>query len=104
MARPGTFTKNDPRRMVGPRPNSGRKPVAATELKKKLADYVPDAMRAFELCVKWMDDPEWEKPLRLAAAKEVMNRVLGMPKQSVEHSGTMSIVDLIVGNKEEAGE
>ena len=89
--------------MVGPRPNSGRKPVAATELKKKLADYVPDAMRAFELCVKWMDDPEWEKPLRLAAAKEVMNRVLGMPKQSVEHSGHVGVIDLIA-KAEESGE
>lgn len=74
----------------GPRPGSGRKPVAATQLKEKLGDYAHEALRAFQFCVKMMDDPTVENALRMAAAKEVMDRLWGKSKQQVEHSGEIN--------------
>lgn len=70
----------------GARPGAGRKPLAATQLKAKLADFIDEAQRAFQFCVDMMDNKDVEPSLRLAAAKEVMDRVLGKAKQAVDHS------------------
>ena len=90
MSRPGAFTKNDPRRMVGPRPGAGRKPSEATKLKEKLGDYAEDALKAFKFCSELMNDTSAEKNVRLAAAREVMDRLWGKAQQSIEHSGEVN--------------
>lgn len=71
----------------GHRPGSGRKPLAATVLKEKLGDFAFDAIRAFKFCSKLMDDESAEKNVRLAAAREVMDRLWGKPTQAVQLSG-----------------
>ncbi len=74
----------------GPRPGSGRKPLAATVLKEKLGDYADDALKAFKFCSELMNDPSAEKNVRLAAAREVMDRLWGKSTQQVEHSGEIN--------------
>ena len=74
----------------GARPGSGRKPLAATVLKEKLGDYAGDALEAFKFCSKLMNDATAEKNVRLAAAREVMDRLWGKSTQQVEHSGDIN--------------
>ena len=74
----------------GARPGSGRKPLAATVLKEKLGDYAGDALEAFTFCSKLMNDATAEKNVRLAAAREVMDRLWGKSTQQVEHSGEIN--------------
>ena len=71
----------------GPRPGSGRKPLAATVLKEKLGDYAEDALKAFKFCSELMNDTSAEKNVRLAAAREVMDRLWGKSMQQVQHAG-----------------
>lgn len=71
----------------GYRPGAGRKPSSATILKEKLGDYAEDALKAFKFCSALMNDETAEKNLRLAAAKEVMDRLWGRPAQQVQHAG-----------------
>lgn len=80
----------------GPRPGSGRKPKAATILKAKLADFAGDALRAFKFNVQLMDDATQPMNLRQAASREIMDRLWGKPKQAVEHSGSVNMLDLII--------
>ena len=71
----------------GARVGAGRKPLPATVLKAKLGDYAEDALKAFKFCSELMNDPLAEKNVRLAAAKEVMDRLWGKPAQQVKHTG-----------------
>lgn len=73
--------------MQGPRPGAGRKPKEATILKEKLGDFAYDAIRAFKFCSSLMDDNTADPGLRLAAAREVMDRLWGKPTQAVQLSG-----------------
>ena len=85
----------------GPRPNSGRKPKALTVAKQALlAELAPEtgelsietkqsaADYAFRLFDETMRDQNRAIPIRLDAAREVLNRVWGKPRQAVEVSGT----------------
>ena len=74
----------------GARPGSGRKPEAVTRLKQSLSEYVGEAMESFRFCVRLRDDESAEKALRLAAAKEIMDRVFGKPTQGVDVSGEVT--------------
>lgn len=74
----------------GPRPGSGRKPLAATVLKEKLGDYAEDALKAFKFCSELMNDESAEKNVRLAAAREVMDRLWGKSTQAIVHSGEVT--------------
>lgn len=68
----------------GARKGAGRKSTAATILKKKLAEHgVTEADYAFAFHCHVMRDEEAPRDQRLAAAREVMNRVLGKPAQSL---------------------
>lgn len=71
----------------GKREGAGRKPLAATVLKEKLGDYAEDALKAFKFCSELMNDASAEKNVRLAAAREVMDRLWGKPTQAVQLSG-----------------
>ena len=71
----------------GKREGAGRKPLPATILKEKLGDYAEDALKAFKFCSELMNDTSAEKNVRLAAAREVMDRLWGKAQQSIEHSG-----------------
>ena len=90
----------------GPRPNSGRKPKAVTELKAALisesvvipGDLGPAtpigaderttaADYAFRLFVREMQNADRSIELRLDCGREVMNRTWGKPRQAVEISG-----------------
>lgn len=71
----------------GKREGSGRKKLAATLLKAKFEDRIQDAQDAFNFNVAIMNDPNESKSLRQAASVEIMNRVVGKPKQAVEHAG-----------------
>lgn len=57
-------------------------------LKRRLEEErVEDAECAFALFAGVMRDPEQDLALRLECAREVMDRVLGKPKQLNEHTG-----------------
>lgn len=59
-------------------------------LKEKLGDYADDAIKAFKFCSELMNDPSAEKNVRLAAAREVMDRLWGKSMQQVQHSGEVT--------------
>lgn len=82
-----TTTTTTPKRKTPPggkRKGSGRKPTAATILKRKIAEHgVAEADWAFSFNCHVMRDPMAPRAERLAASREVMNRVLGKPAQSL---------------------
>ena len=51
------------------------------------AERIEDAEYAFALFVTVMRSSSEDMPVRLDCAREVMDRVLGRPKQTNEHSG-----------------
>ena len=68
----------------GKRKGAGRKPTAATILRKRIAEHgVAEADWAFAFNCHVMRDERAPRAERLAASKEVMNRVLGKPAQSL---------------------
>lgn len=68
----------------GARKGAGRKAKAATILRRKIAEHgVNEADYAFSLCCAIMHDDAAPRDERLVAAREVMNRVLGKPAQSL---------------------
>jgi len=68
----------------GKRSGAGRKPKAITVLKRKLAEEKrDDAEYAFGLFVAFMQSNDTDARLRIECAKEVLDRVLGKPSQSV---------------------
>lgn len=72
----------------GARKGAGRKPKAATALRLKLAEHgAEEAEFAFSLTCFWMRDDDLPLDFRLACATQVMDRVLGKPKQAVAHEG-----------------
>ena len=72
----------------GGHPNSGRKPSAYTQLKRRIeSERVEDAEYAFALYVAVMRNESEPISMRMAAADWVANRVLGKPKEKIEHSG-----------------
>lgn len=71
----------------GPRPNSGRKPKPITDFNRTLCERLPDALYALNLHTRTMRDTAVDLELRLDCAKEVMNRILGKPRQAVEVKG-----------------
>lgn len=77
----------------GARSGAGRKPRPAEKLKRDLTERLDDARFAFDLFVRTMRDAKQPLSLRLECSSEVMNRVLGKPKQAVHqvNSGEMVI-------------
>lgn len=71
----------------GKREGAGRKKIEATILRAKFEERIKDAQDAFDFNVAIMNDPNESKSLRQAASVEIMNRVVGKPKQAVEHAG-----------------
>jgi len=69
----------------GRREGSGRKPKAATILKRKLqADHALSAADAFNLLDRFMRDEALDPALRRQCANDILDRVLGKPKQAVD--------------------
>jgi hypothetical protein len=97
-AKPKQNQKNQTKR-GGPRPNSGRKRKPVTEIRSGLISQlagtgeVPDELQndaagyAFRLFDRYMRDEAIGVTVRLDCAREVLNRVWGKPKQSVEVGG-----------------
>jgi hypothetical protein len=75
-------------RRGGPRPGSGRKPNPAKALNREIADRLDEAEYAFNLFVKLMRDEDQSNTTRLECATEVMNRVLGKPRQQIDQKQT----------------
>lgn len=76
----------------GAKGRSGRKPKLYTELKHRIeAERKDDAEYAFALLASVMRDPAQPLELRLDCGREVMNRVLGKPKEQHELSGTVNV-------------
>jgi hypothetical protein len=96
----------NPRARGGKRAGAGRKPAAATLLKRKLADRrVAEAEYAFALLCKYMrhasrDETMAESEFRAACAQRVLDQVLGKPMQRVEQSGAVKL--LVVPNDGDA--
>ncbi len=68
------------------KPGGGRKPKQATILKRQLIENkVEEADASFAFLVTVRDNNRWPKSLRLEAAKEILDRVLGKPKQATEN-------------------
>jgi hypothetical protein len=91
----------NPRARGGKRAGAGRKPQAATLLKRKLADRrTTEANYAFTLLCKYMRSaPPRGKPetmaaseFRAACAQRVLDQVLGKPMQRVEQSGSVKLL------------
>lgn len=80
-----TFKKGERNKgQGGPGRGQGRKPTAATILKRKIAEHgVAEADWAFSYNCHVMRDEKAPRAERLAASREVMNRVLGKPAQSL---------------------
>lgn len=72
----------------GKRAGAGRKPSKFTELRRRIeSERVDDADYAFSLYAEVMRDATEPLELRLSCADWIANRVLGKPKEKVEHSG-----------------
>lgn len=69
----------------GSRTGAGRKPRPITELNRSIAERSADAIYALDLHVLTMRAAGEDIELRLACAREVMNRVLGKPTEKHEH-------------------
>ncbi len=84
---------------------SGRKPGAATILRRRLvADKVEEAEASFAyLCATRDNEDEWGS-LRLAAAGMILERVLGKPRQDVTLDATMHADPLEALAREFGGE
>ena len=96
----------NPRARGGKRAGAGRKPKAATLLKRKLADRRnTEADYAFTLLCKYMRSaPPRGKPetmaaseFRAACAQRVLDQVLGKPMQRVEQTGSVKL--LVMGDE-----
>lgn len=97
-AKPKKNQKNQTKR-GGPRPNSGRKKKPVTEIREALiseisgtgevpAEFQNDAAAyAFRLFDTTMRNVQEPRNVRLDCAREILNRVWGKPKQSVEVGG-----------------
>ncbi len=71
---------------------SGRKPKAFTLLKKRIeTEQTADADYAFALYAAVMRDGAQAISLRLECADWIANRVLGKPKEKLEHSGEIAL-------------
>lgn len=69
----------------GNRQGAGRKPKAFVVLKRRIeSERAEDADYGFALFVSTMRDNNQDLDLRLSCAREVMDRVLGRPKQPAE--------------------
>ena len=72
----------------GVKGRSGRKPSKFTELRRRIeSERVDDADYAFALYAEVMRDATEPLELRLSCADWIANRVLGKPKERLEHSG-----------------
>jgi hypothetical protein len=60
--------------------------IYSEDSKKRYQDMLPHAMRVIEDILK---DPMAKPQLKIDAAREVTDRVLGKPKQTVEHEGSL---------------
>jgi len=98
----------NPRARGGKRAGAGRKPKAATLLKRKLADRrTTEAGYAFALLCKYMRhaprgkaETMAQSEFRAACAQRVLDQVLGKPMQRVEQSGSVKL--LVVPNDGDA--
>jgi hypothetical protein len=103
----------NPRARGGKRAGAGRKPQAATLLKRKLADRrTTEAEYAFALLCKYMRhaprgpstgsgfESLAASEFRAACAQRVLDQVLGKPMQRVEQSGAVKL--LVVPNDGDA--
>jgi hypothetical protein len=80
----------------GPRPGSGRKPNPAKILRKKLhAERAEEAEYAFDILCEWMHDESLPRNFRRDCANDVLDRVLGKPKQAIDLKETSKI--LVIG-------
>jgi hypothetical protein len=109
QAQGAALKHGNPRARGGKRAGAGRKPQAATVLKRKLADRrTTEAGYAFTLLCKYMRSaPPRGKPetmaaseFRAACAQRVLDQVLGKPMQRVEQSGAVKL--LVVPNDGDA--
>ena len=72
----------------GRRAGAGRKASKFTELRRRIEqEKSDDAEYAFSLYAEVMRDDEQPLDLRLSCADWIANRVLGRPKERLEHSG-----------------
>ena len=98
----------NPRARGGKRAGAGRKPQAATLLKRKLADRRnAQAEYAFALLCKYMRhaprgqaETMAQSEFRAACAQRVLDQVLGKPMQRIEQSGAVKL--LVVPNDGDA--
>jgi hypothetical protein len=73
----------------GKRPGAGRKPAAATILKRlAIAKANDEAEKSLRFCVELRDNERAPLALRHVAAESVMDRVWGRPAQAHKHSGS----------------
>lgn len=80
----------------GAKPGAGRKKSATTILKEQIQrqelDNAKDCL-AFVLSIS--KDKTAPLELRLKAAESYMDRIMGKPKQALEHSGMINLEQLV---------
>lgn len=82
----------------GVKGRSGRKPKAFTILKRRIeSEKKEDAEYAFAMYASVMRDDDLPLALRLDCADWIANRVLGKPKEPVDHSGEV-ILRVVYGD------
>jgi hypothetical protein len=84
----------------GYRVNGGRKKKAATILRELcIRENVQEAEKSLMFIKSLRDDPTQPASLRVECAKEMMDRIWGKSKQSVEHSGEVAARIVLVHPK-----
>jgi len=105
QAQGAALKHGNPRARGGKRAGAGRKPAAATLLKRKLADRRnTEAEYAFALLCKYMrhaprgrGETMGEREFRAACAQRVLDQVMGKPMQRVETTGSVKL--LVMGDE-----
>jgi hypothetical protein len=83
---------NPPRTHGGKRRNAGRKLSPKTVLKKlEQEQRIEAAEEAFKFELHLMRDGKVTPSVRMACAQDIQDRVFGKAKQSMEHSGEVTL-------------
>lgn len=80
----------------GARPGAGRKPSATTILSRlAIAELDEEAEKSVRFLVEVRDNEEHPIGVRVECARDLIDRRFGKSKQAVEHSGGLTLEQLV---------
>ena len=82
---------NPPKTKGGARPGAGAKKKPATILRELcIRENIQEAEKSLEFIKKMRDDVKQAPSLRVECAKEIMDRIWGKSKQSMDFNGSVT--------------